>query len=356
MAMRLLGLGALYEDTVLTLPHFPAEDSKLRATARTTRLGGNILNTFGVLSSSPPSTPGAAPPFALRFCAAVGNQPSCAWIASELQRRAIAPALVYRAAVTGPATALVLCAADTGTRTVVSHANALDDPTAAELYHAATAAHVAPWWPGWIHVEGRNCEPVAQLLERVADRAGGYPCRISVDFERPRPGLWELMPRADVLFVSQTWARYVAVAEAAGGADLVQRVVAVVGLAMRQRAVCYVTLGGAGCYCFSRVPAEGTTPADAGFWLARVPAVALAPGAAVETVGAGDTFIAGVLWALVAGYDWVAAARLATELAAAKCATVGFEGLWEAPRVVRWLAENRPAGNAADWGVVSGMR
>lgn len=35
---------------MLTVPHFPHEDSKLRATSRKTRLGGNIPNTLGVLS------------------------------------------------------------------------------------------------------------------------------------------------------------------------------------------------------------------------------------------------------------------------------------------------------------------
>lgn len=35
---------------MLTVPHFPHEDSKLRATSRKTCLGGNIPNTLGVLS------------------------------------------------------------------------------------------------------------------------------------------------------------------------------------------------------------------------------------------------------------------------------------------------------------------
>lgn len=35
---------------MLTVPYFPHEDSKLRATSRKTRLGGNIPNTLGVLS------------------------------------------------------------------------------------------------------------------------------------------------------------------------------------------------------------------------------------------------------------------------------------------------------------------
>lgn len=46
----ILGIGGIYEDVILTVPHFPHEDSKLRATSRETRLGGNVPNTLGVLS------------------------------------------------------------------------------------------------------------------------------------------------------------------------------------------------------------------------------------------------------------------------------------------------------------------
>lgn len=49
-SFSILGIGGIYEDVMLTVPHFPHEDSKLRATSRKTRLGGNIPNTLGVLS------------------------------------------------------------------------------------------------------------------------------------------------------------------------------------------------------------------------------------------------------------------------------------------------------------------
>lgn len=49
-SFSILGVGGIYEDVILTVPHFPHEDSKLRATSRETRLGGNIPNTLGVLS------------------------------------------------------------------------------------------------------------------------------------------------------------------------------------------------------------------------------------------------------------------------------------------------------------------
>lgn len=54
-------------------------------------------------------------------------------------------------------------------------------------------------------------------------------------------------------------------------------------------------------------------------------------GAAVDTVGAGDTFIAGIILALgVRGYDIGRGLRFACELASQKCSQYGFKRLLQA--------------------------
>jgi hypothetical protein len=57
---HLVLVGACYLDTILTVPHFPPEDAKLRATSLTTRRGGNCPNTVQVfhqlVQSSPANT------------------------------------------------------------------------------------------------------------------------------------------------------------------------------------------------------------------------------------------------------------------------------------------------------------
>ena len=50
MPQRLLLVGALYCDTLLTVPSYPAEDAKQRATSTSKRLGGNTINSATVLS------------------------------------------------------------------------------------------------------------------------------------------------------------------------------------------------------------------------------------------------------------------------------------------------------------------
>lgn len=46
---HLILVGACYLDTILTVPHFPEEDSKLRATSLSIRRGGNCPNSLEVL-------------------------------------------------------------------------------------------------------------------------------------------------------------------------------------------------------------------------------------------------------------------------------------------------------------------
>lgn len=48
----------------------------------------------------------------------------------------------------------------------------------------------------------------------------------------------------------------------------------------------------------------------------------------VETVGAGDTFNAGIIFGLSQGLDVLAAGKLGNTIAGRKCMQVGFEGLW----------------------------
>src|SRR4051794_40511259 len=49
----ILFVGALYQDTILTVDGFPLEDAKKSAESVTVRRGGNVGNTLEVLSQFP---------------------------------------------------------------------------------------------------------------------------------------------------------------------------------------------------------------------------------------------------------------------------------------------------------------
>jgi hypothetical protein len=65
----ILGIGAIFEDTILRVPFNPKEDSKLRAIHRESRLGGNVVNIYHALDEAPELDPES---IRLDFISAVG--------------------------------------------------------------------------------------------------------------------------------------------------------------------------------------------------------------------------------------------------------------------------------------------
>lgn len=69
---------------MLTIPHFPDEDSKLRATSRKNRLGGNVPNTLAVLSQIFKKNEELTKGWRLYFMGALGDKDSSAYEAQSL--------------------------------------------------------------------------------------------------------------------------------------------------------------------------------------------------------------------------------------------------------------------------------
>jgi ketohexokinase len=53
---KLIMIGACYVDTILTVPHYPQPDEKLRATDFEKRRGGNVANALEVMAQFPESS------------------------------------------------------------------------------------------------------------------------------------------------------------------------------------------------------------------------------------------------------------------------------------------------------------
>ena len=72
---RILGIGALYEDTILGVDRLE-EDAKKHASSKDVRIGGNILNTFDVLAEAPALSDAGAK-IEVEFLGPVGTRDSC---------------------------------------------------------------------------------------------------------------------------------------------------------------------------------------------------------------------------------------------------------------------------------------
>ncbi|KAK4226883.1 hypothetical protein QBC38DRAFT_214788 [Podospora fimiseda] len=277
---HLILIGACYLDTILTVPQFPEEDSKLRATDLQVRRGGNCPNSLQVLQQLLASGhhrdvikchliscfPGAGTAATRKILSSFGEHESDLVDFTHC---------LYREGHDEPASSYIIRSTESASRTIVNY-NDLPEMTIAEfqdivrvfMSESGTQDGNGSWW----HFEGRIPETTLQCirhLRRVTPKG-----TISVEVEKPnRKGLVEIAAEADVVFYSRTWAE---------------------------------SRGYSGPEACLRGEAESSQ----------------------ATIGAGDTFIAGALYALhIEGWDLKAKLAYAVALATKKVQMEGFAGL-----------------------------
>ncbi|PFH55275.1 hypothetical protein XA68_10203 [Ophiocordyceps unilateralis] len=206
---HLVLVGACYLDTILSVPHYPDEDSKLRATSLAIRRGGNCANALEVLQQLlqeggrhvRPHLVSALPS---RSSTATGRIRASFGDASPVDLSHC----LYREAYDEPAASYIIRSQASTSRTIVNH-NDLPEMTVDE-FDAVISALADPssdssssdsWW----HFEGRIPDTTLACIRQL--RARLPAARVSVEIEKPgRQGLDELAAEADVVFYSRTWA------------------------------------------------------------------------------------------------------------------------------------------------------
>ncbi|PHH92717.1 hypothetical protein CDD83_5740 [Cordyceps sp. RAO-2017] len=317
---HLILVGACYLDTILSVPHFPEEDSKLRATRLAIRRGGNCPNSLEVLQQLleaeeeqgegegdgqrvrpylVTTLPQQSSPATGRVLASFGARP-----------RVDFGHCLYRQGSTEAASSYILRSDASGSRTIVNHSD-LPEMTAAEFEAVVQAfasdRHGRTWW----HFEGRIPETTlacVRLLRRELPAA-----RVSVEIEKPgRLGLLELAAEADVVFYSRSWA------ESRGHKSAEE---CLKGEQRREGSLGLCTWGADGAAAMSQPFGE----------CLRFPVQQQPAGiCVVDTVGAGDTFIAGMLYGLFcrrSPWDLGQSTSFAVGLATLKVQREGFDGL-----------------------------
>ncbi|KAH8728413.1 Ribokinase-like protein [Phaeosphaeriaceae sp. PMI808] len=308
---HIICVGACYLDTILVVPQFPTEDSKLRATALSRRLGGNCPNTLAVLEQFVNDF------IHLHLVSVLPAEQSVytKFIRDAYTRVKLDASCIYRSEHDDAPSSYIIQNSGTKSRTIINYNN-LPEMTVDELIHKAQLLAAFPNGDeGWYHFEGRIPETILPSIQYLRTT---YPrIKISVEVEKPgREGLQELANVADVVFYSRSWAE---------GNNFTSARLCLGAQAQltRPNALLLCTWGAAGATALQK-SSNGTS-----VWC-TVDAWAMEGREVKDTVGAGDTFIAGMLFALNQhGQDWELAQKLkfANEVAGRKVIQVGFGNL-----------------------------
>ncbi|KAL2852506.1 Ribokinase-like protein [Aspergillus pseudoustus] len=307
--MSLIAVGACYVDTILTTPHYPGEDDKLRATSISRRRGGNCPNSLEVLQQLVAETP-ANLQFPLNLVAIL---PARSSVASQQIRTAFEPHVsldhcLYREEFEEPASSYIMKSQASGSRTIVNY-NELPEMTLEEFGRIVDGLKGPA---AWFHFEGRIPDVTLSCIRHLRNR---FPdTKVSVEVEKPgREGLQELVEEADVVFYSKTWAQHNGYNSAN---ECVQKQLSLT----RKASLLCCTWGQDGAAALETSTRN----------LVHSPAYCPAGFQVVDTIGAGDTFIAGMLYGLICkkkGWDLSQKLSMANHLAGTKVAQEGFAGL-----------------------------
>lgn len=293
---KILGIGIATLDIINEVDGYPVEDSEQRALAQRQRTGGNVTNTLTVLRQFDHDCALAA----VLTPDADGSQ-----IREKLTQRGIdlSPAEVLGF---GHApTSYITLNRQNGSRTILHYRDLPEFDLNAFL-----KIDLAPY--DWLHFEGRHCMDTAAMLA-IARRMGEAKI-ISLEVEKERPYLDQLFPFPDVVFFSRAFAVHRGYEDPVSFLDAAHQ--------WAPQAVLVLGWGAAGAY-FKESPAHAAQ---------YVPAKPIAH--VVDSIGAGDTLIAGVIHARAnridqPNADWREAVTFGVRLAERKLQQFGFDGLAE---------------------------
>ena len=272
----MLLVGNCVIDDIYRLPGYPAEDDEIRALSHQRRLGGNASNSAQTL---------AALGHPVSLAVSMANDELAHWALDKLEQAGIDTGLCRRQPGFASPHSTIWTSEASGSRTIVHHRD-LPELSVAELDDLPVQRF------DWIHFEGRNIESLAAWLAA----AGTDPARCSLEIEKPRDGIEQLVSHCHTVIVSSQYLL-------AKDIDAQQCIAQLAQINLRARIVC--TLG-----------RRGLAAMDTDRQPLRIAAREV--DTVVDSVGAGDCFIAGLISRLSQGWNFAKSLEFANHLAATK--------------------------------------
>ncbi|KAM8954277.1 ketohexokinase isoform 3-T3 [Pelodytes ibericus] len=293
---QILCIGLVCLDIISVVDKYPEEDSDTRCLSQRWQRGGNASNSCTVLA------------LLGTHCAFMGSLAPghiADFTLADLKSYGIDVShVITRSGCSFPAS-IVINNIMNGSRTILHMNRNLPDVTAEEFEKVELTRYK------WIHWEGRNADEQVKMIDRVETHNRTSPKEqhiiISVEIEKERDELYQLLPRGDLVFVSKDVAKCLGFSTAKE---------AVVGLYPRVKK-------GASIVCaWAEKGAEALGPDGIVLHSDSFP-----PETIVDTLGAGDTFNASVIYALSKGQSMQEALTFGCQVAGKKCGIHGYDGI-----------------------------
>ncbi len=283
---RILGIGIATLDIINTVDGYPTEDSEVRATHQRICRGGNVTNTLVVLSQLG------------HHCIWAGvlvDEPDAVLIRNDLAHHKINIQACRQLSHGKTPTSYILLNQRNGSRSIVHYRDLPE-------YRFADFCNVDLSGIDWLHFEGRNVDETCRMLHHARTYAPTLPR--SIEIEKPRVGIEQLFPHADLLLLSRHYA------QATGFTQPHEFLLHIRNRAPQADLVC--AWGDAGAYGLTRTGNVLHSPA-------------FPPPTLIDTLGAGDTLNAGIIHARIGGQNWGDALHVGCKLAGKKCGMAGLE-------------------------------
>jgi ketohexokinase len=280
---QILLVGTATLDIIFQLANYPPEDAEVRVNGLRLCRGGNASNTAVVLSQLG---------HRCSFVGVLADAPETAVILDDFARFGVDASACPRVAGRPPTSSIQLTPRS---RTIV-HYRDLPELTAEQF----AAVNLQPY--DWIHFEGRNVPELLKMLVRVKAVRPDVP--VSIEIEKPREGIEAVFHYASLLIASKGFA-------ASRGFDTPEAFLGWLRSAADGAEV-VAAWGERGAFGIDR---EGNLTSSCAY----------PPEQVIDTLGAGDTFNAGVLSALLKKVGFASAIKQGCRLAGKKCGFFGFK-------------------------------
>ncbi|MDH5544474.1 MAG: PfkB family carbohydrate kinase [Gammaproteobacteria bacterium] len=284
---RILCIGNLTLDIVNIVDGYPREDEEKRALQQRRVRGGNVGNTLVVLKQYGHEC---------HWCGTLASDSDGRWIKEELNTRGIHTREIVIHNGATPVSHIILNKQN-GSRTIVHYRN-LPELASEQIVGLDFAQF------DWLHLEARNCIEQLQILKMA--RAANPDLKISIEVEKFRDHIERLFSEANFIFFSKHFSLQ-------KGFDNGNELF-VYAREFSKDAYMSCTWGEYGI--FYSEPSLDTGKIES----IKVDAI-------TDSIGAGDTFNAGVINSLLEGKSFVESVKDGNRLAAKKLAQYGFDNL-----------------------------